>query len=185
MIPLPCFWASAITWSASVVFPEASCPKISTTLPCLHKHKLAYMLINRKMLSFFTKIRWYAYLLIGYGMLVFLVLSKMCWFTLGRPPTPKAMSRLREPVGTTSTYLLFSRPSHMTVSLPCFLEIWSMAAWMSFCFRCSWSKSGLSASIDSVVFLARLPASHKFLNLSITAFHPSPLKTSNPHSYVR
>lgn len=29
----PSFWASLITWRASVVFPEASFPKISTILP--------------------------------------------------------------------------------------------------------------------------------------------------------
>lgn len=76
--------------------------------------------------------------------------------TFGRPPTPRAMSRLKEPVEMTSTCLWLSRPSHMTVSFPNFLVI----CWIAACSCFSFIDSGSSPS-SSTTFLPFLPVQKK------------------------
>jgi len=54
--------------------------------------------------------------------------SKRCEYTLGRPKIPSAISRAKEPVDTTGTFLGETvRPSHIIDPFPNVDVIWSMA----------------------------------------------------------
>ncbi len=65
---------------------------------------------------------------------------------LGIPPSPRAMSRLKEPVGTVSTFIREEgSPSFITAPLPNCFSIWPMAASNAFNFS--------SLSIWNLLFL--------------------------------
>ena len=72
---------------------------------------------------------------------------------LGTPPTPRAISRLKEPVGTTSTFIFaLSSPSFITAPLPNCFSIWLKAASNAFCLS-----SNLISSLLSFAFAAAMP----------------------------
>ncbi len=70
-----------------------------------------------------------------------LLLNQLLWCdcTLGRPPTPRAISSVRDPVEITSTCTCWLRPSHMTDSLPYCLVTCAIAACSNWCFLSSHS----------------------------------------------
>ena len=101
---------------------------------------------------------------------------------LGIPPSPRAMSRLKEPVGTVSTFIREEgSPSFITAPLPNCFSIWPMAASNAFNFS-SLSIWNLLFLQEQMFYILRIKHSSAFVNYILPYFKylKTPSKASHP-----